>query len=267
MDILRQELLAQKERLGRAIIEAERILEDAPAGSLKMCTCGKYTRHYLITEKGNSTGKYISTKEADLISRHAGKSYAQKLLREAKIELMAVERLLRTLEAHDTEAVYSQLHPARKKLVTPILRDEQERIRYWNSLPYNSSTDFPEEKVFQTRRGEMVRSKSELMIADMYFELGIPYRYECEVKLKNGIVKHPDFTLYHASQRTVYYHEHLGRLDDERYRERNMKKFRLYEQSGIIVGKNLLITWESEKFPFNIQTFREQIKDLYGIND
>ncbi|MBO4927841.1 MAG: hypothetical protein J5379_06300 [Clostridiales bacterium] len=265
MDLLRRELLAHKERLERAIMEAEKIMEDAPVGSLKMCTCGKHTRHYLITEKGNSTGKYISTKEVDLISRHAKKSYAQKFLREARCELKAIEILLRSMNNHDAETVYTKLNPTRKKLVTPILRDEQERIRFWNGLSYNISTDFPEEKVFQTRRGEMVRSKSELMIADMYFELGIPYRYECEVKLKNGIVKYPDFTLYHAAQRTVYYHEHLGKLDDERYRERNMKKFRLYEQSGILVGKNLLITWESEKFPFNIQTFRGQIKGLFGI--
>ncbi len=111
----------------------------------------------------------------------------------------------------------------------------------------------------------MVRSKSELLIADMYYELGIPYRYECALKLKNGKVKHPDFTLYHAGRRMVLYHEHLGRLDDEGYRLRNMKKLRQYEESEICLGKNLLVSWEAEKFPFNIQVFRKEIEEIFWL--
>ena len=136
----------------------------------------------------------------------------------------------------------------------------------WLSQPFTTSTYKPEEKVFKTRRGEMVRSKSELMQADTYFELGIPYRYECELTLEDGTTKAPDFTLYHAPRRMTIYHEHLGLMDEEGYVNRNIKKLREYEENGIYVGKNLILTFETAKHPFNVHQFRETIKKIFWIN-
>ena len=50
-------------------------------------------------------------------------------------------------------------------------------------------------EVYETKKNELVRTKSEMMLADMYYELGIPYRYEAQLLLKNGKKKYPDFTL------------------------------------------------------------------------
>ncbi len=265
MDILMKELLARIERLEMAVESAKEMLKDAPEGSLKINNGKDRTRYYHITRKGDSKGRYIHTSENELLTRLAQKDYAQKMIIEASRELTDTRAFLQSVEKNASESLYSSLHPKRRVLLDPILRNEDERIRYWNSLPYSVSTYEPEEKVFQTRRGEMVRSKSELLIADMYYELGIPYRYECALKLKKGKVKYPDFTLYHAGRRTVLYHEHLGLLDDEGYRERNMKKLRQYEESGICLGKNLIISWESENFPFNIQVFRKQIEEIFWL--
>ena len=60
---------------------------------------------------------------------------------------------------------------------------------------YNTNPYYPEQKVYPTKKDEMVRSKSEVMLADMYCEMGIPYRYEAELVLKNGKKRYPDFTL------------------------------------------------------------------------
>ncbi|MBR4010125.1 MAG: hypothetical protein IKI87_04575 [Clostridiales bacterium] len=265
MDELKKELLARKDRLEKAISSAESFLESAPFGSLRISKSTDCTRYYLITQKGDTNGKYIHAEDRPLICQLAQKDYAKKLLAEARQELHDTEVYLRGIDKHNSESVYSKLDPKRQFLAEPILRNSDERIRYWNSLPYNISSYEPDEKIYPTKRGELVRSKSELLIADMYYDLGIPYRYECELKLKNGKVKYPDFTLYHSSRRTVYYHEHLGCLDDDAYRARNMRKLRLYEDNGIFPGKNLLISWESESFPFNIQSFREQIKELFDV--
>ena len=265
MDSFHRELIAQKERLQRAIYTANKVLADSPSGSLRISDDKDCTRYYHVTQKGDTLGKYISVKNKSLAGLLAQKDYARKLIIEATHELKKIDEWLEFKSKHSAETVYASIRIPRQKLFDPILRNEEERIRYWNSLPYNVSTDRPEERIFLTKRGEMVRSKSELMIADMYYDLGIPYRYECELVLKRGIVRHPDFTLYHSGLRTVYYHEHLGRLDDEEYRLRNMRKLRLYEDNGYFIGKNLLVSWESEKFPFNIQSFREEIKQIFWI--
>ena len=66
----------------------------------------------------------------------------------------------------------------------------------------------PEHLKYSTEKGELVRSKSELLIADMYYSLGIPYKYEAGVKLRGGIVRYPDFTLLRVRDRKEFYHEH-----------------------------------------------------------
>ncbi len=265
MDSLTKELMTRIERLEMAVESAKDVLKDAPEGSLRINRSASFTRFYHITQKGDTKGRYLPMSEKELVAELANKDYAQRLLTEAERELMETKVFLQKAEKNTSESLHAGLIPQRQELVDPILRNEEERIRYWNSLPYSTSSYEPEEKIFQTRRGEMVRSKSELLIADMYYELGIPYRYECALKLKNGKVKHPDFTLYHSGRRMVLYHEHLGRLDDEGYRLRNMKKLRQYEESGIFLGKNLLVSWEAEKFPFNIQVFRKEIEDIFWL--
>lgn len=265
MDVLKKELLLRKQRLEKAAASAEYLLKESPAGSLRISQGSDCTRYYLITKKGDTNGGYIRSEQMPFITQLAQKDYAKRLLSESKQELLDIDHVLRRIDKHNAESVYSKLDPKRQALVEPILRNADERINYWNSLPYNVSPYKPEDKVFPTRRGELVRSKSELMIADMYYDLDIPYRYECELKLKNDRIKYPDFTLYHSSRRTVIYHEHLGLLDNKEYLDQTLKKLRLYEENGIVPGKNLLISWETEKYPFNIHSFRAQIMELFDI--
>ncbi len=130
--------------------------------------------------------------------------------------------------------------------MSPLLISDEEYARRWNEEQFRISTYKPEGKIYAIRRDEMVRSKSEMMIADMYFEMGIPYRYECELRLKGGVVKYPDFTLLKKRTREVIYHEHLGRMDDEKYRKKNLRKIEEYRRNGIFVGKNLILTFEED---------------------
>ena len=102
------------------------------------------------------------------------------------------------------------------------------------------------------------------MIANALFSKGIPYKYERPVKLKNGEIVHPDFTILDARTRKEFFLEHLGKVDDPGYVNRNMQKFREYERSGINLGKNLLVTYESTKNPLNTRIVEEFIKIHFG---
>ena len=97
----------------------------------------------------------------------------------------------------------------------------------------------------------------------MFYALGIPYRYEASVKLKNGKTKYPDFTLLKLPERTEYYHEHLGILDDESYRMSNLIKLNEYAESQIFTGKNLILTFESVNAPLNIKVLRNNVKEIF----
>lgn len=87
--------------------------------------------------------------------------------------------------------------------------------------------------IHRTRRGEAVRSKSEVVIADLLFSLKIDYEYEKELVGFDGSRRWPDFTIDDPESGTRVYWEHLGMLDDPRYRDRWERKLAWYRSSGI----------------------------------
>ena len=265
MNSLLYELQARKQRLERAIRAAEKFLETAPEGRLRISNRSAGCRYYRVNQKYDTTGVYIPKKNTKLIAQLAQRDYALRFLKEAHKELSIIVACIRNLQHHDSDAIFSALNQDRQILVSPYMIDNENCAKMWLALPFQTSTYKPQEKEFKTKRGEYVRSKSELMLADMYYELGIPYRYECEVTLLNGQKKYPDFTLFHAPRRMVIYHEHLGRMDEEDYVNRNLRKLQGYAEIGIYPGKNLLLSFETKNCPFDLSQFREEVKEIFWI--
>jgi hypothetical protein len=72
--------------------------------------------------------------------------------------------------------------------------------------------------VHRTGRGDdLVRSKSEVIVADALHDLGLSYQYEAPLAFPSELPRHPDFTIHEPGSRPVYW-EHLGMLDLAGYR-------------------------------------------------
>ena len=110
------------------------------------------------------------------------------------------------------------------------------------SLVKHNNHFFEEKLIHKTLRGELVRSKSEVIIANELFNRGINYEYEQDLELKNGERRSPDFTIEVKEKRMTYYWEHLGMMSDPSYRQRWENKKKLYAENGIVEGYNLLIS-------------------------
>lgn len=87
--------------------------------------------------------------------------------------------------------------------------------------------------IHRAERGDLVRSKSELVIADKLHAAGIDYAYEQPLVLSGGRTRYPDFTIEDDASGITYYWEHLGLLDDPAYRTRWERKRKEYLQEGI----------------------------------
>ena len=87
--------------------------------------------------------------------------------------------------------------------------------------------------IHRTERGDLVRSKSELVIADKLYARGIDYAYEQPLVLPNGRTRYPDFTIADHARGVAFYWEHLGMLDDPGYRTRWEKKRTEYLSADI----------------------------------
>ena len=92
---------------------------------------------------------------------------------------------------------------------------------------------FEEYLIHRTARGEMVRSKSEVIIADHLANNDVEYGYEQPLTI-NGITKYPDFTIEDMESGLTFYWEHCGMLHVPSYRDRWEQKLGWYRAHDIL---------------------------------
>ena len=92
---------------------------------------------------------------------------------------------------------------------------------------------FEDHLIHRTARGEMVRSKSEVIIADHLANNDVEYGYEQPLTI-NGITKYPDFTIEDMESGLTFYWEHCGMLHVPSYRDRWKQKRGWYRAHNIL---------------------------------
>ena len=88
--------------------------------------------------------------------------------------------------------------------------------------------------IHRTIRGDLVRSKSELVIANKLHSEGIEFHYEQPLPVAEGKIRYPDFTITDHARGINFYWEHLGLLSDPSYRARWERKKDEYRSVGIL---------------------------------
>lgn len=128
----------------------------------------------------------------------------------------------------------------------------------WENEPYEQSDFMPEKKTMMTSRGLLVRTKSELLIAEALYRHGLRFRYEQVLWLDEKHCVVPDFTIMTADGR-VFYWEHRGRMDLVKYQNRQLQKDALYAKAGIVPWKNLIITYDTEDGNIDLRIIEAEI--------
>lgn len=259
---LKEQLEQRQNELQKALTHIRQAHAIEPDGKLRIAMTKGTPQYYRIIDAKDTVGGYIRKENQELISLLAQKGYHAKTEKNIKKELHEIEKLI-SLWRKPVENIYDELNAARKDLVSPLLVSDEIFEARWLAEQYESDPYYPENKIYETKRGEMVRSKSEMMIADAYYELDIPYRYEAKLTLQGGLYKFPDFTVLHKKTREIIYHEHFGLLNQEEYRLKALQKIEVYQKAGIYLGKNLIITYETEETPFNIRQIKKMFKKVF----
>lgn len=249
--------------LKKAITKAEKEVNQFPEGRLRINTSEHRIRYYHMLQRGDNEGNYIPKKQIMLAGQLAQKDYNSKFLEAAKLELSRLEQLIVQLTKENADIAYDNLSPERKSLITPYIQTDAQYAMAWQAKSYKANTFMAENKIYDTRRGEKVRSKSEAILADMFLELGIPYHYERPLNLRSGKTVYPDFTLLNRRTRKEVYFEHFGLLDDGAYLNGALQKLDGYRDSGIFPGKNLIFSYETEEYPLDIKGIREMLKGSF----
>jgi ATP-dependent exoDNAse (exonuclease V) alpha subunit len=154
----------------------------------------------------------------------------------------AQDQLILFVEGGDVSMLYHYTKP-----------EASETARRNTNLFYGSVRERAEEEIpyaehliHKTLKGHLVRSKSELVIANMLHEMRIDYAYEREMVGADGVRVRPDFSFVDAAGDLILW-EHLGMLGREDYRRGWEWKLKWYRANGYELGANLFITEDDDR--------------------
>lgn len=259
------EELQKQVRENKSIIKtAEGNISKAPRGTLRITHSKARALYYqsFPEQEGKSRYHYIRKENMNIAAALAQKDYDMRVVEAAKKQNRVISDFLRLYDPYSVISIFENLKPERKHLISPCKLSDAEYTAEWLSKQAETAPFRPEGLIYLTERGEMVRSKSEKIIADKLFSSGIPYKYECPLMLDSGITVHPDFTILLIKTREEKYWEHLGMMDNMGYISHALEKIEQYERTGILPGQDLILTHETSERPLDIKILNKIIGTL-----
>lgn len=259
--------------LSQKINQIEKYLEKAPEGYLKVRDRNhKYTYFHRRKDEKNKTQthylKLTNSNDVTLIVQLANKQYYKKLLPIIKKEHSTMKRFLDEYKPEEKYQIFDKLCDGRKAIICPAFEKPEmiiaKQVEKWKQEEWKQNKKYPEKLIYETDKGDYVRSKSEIIISNLLYANHdrCIYRYEAALTV-HGITLYPDFTIMKIKTGEIYYWEHFGMMDDEEYVNKTLQKIKEYILAGIFPGKQLICTFESKNQPLSIKVVKELIKEYF----
>lgn len=254
----------------KRIIEA--FQKNEPKGTLKLQKKGKAYAFYHQYRDSNDEWKkrYIKKSEKRLAVLLAQKQYYASIVPILEDNLQCLNVLLKKYQPRKIDELYNTLKPERKRLVEPIKYSKQWLINNWISKMNDKKQDnnfYPEGLRYETVQGDMVRSKSEVIIANLLYQRKdeIVYEYEHALELCVGgrvIILHPDFRILNLKTGRIVFWEHMGMLDDPEYANEFVNKVNAYVSNGYIPGRDVIFSCETSEKPLDTRVVKRLIDEI-----
>ena len=161
-----------------------------------------------------------------------------------------------------------------KKYASDYFSEAAQRLTnlFHEPNPVEWDTRFLEQNlIHRTIRGDAVRSKSEVVIANILYQKGVDYEYEKPLIGPDGKPRYPDFTFEDEGMGIIYFWEHLGMLNIPSYRQRWEQKLAWYREMGILPleeggGPNgtLIITRDDDRGGIHADKINALLDNLLG---
>ncbi len=254
-----QYLEKEKKKYQRIAQEAGKRVREAPDGTVRVIRHRNSFQFFIRTDPKDKNGTYLPKAEYARGAALVQKKYDQKILAASEKQAAVIDRFLKYYEPGCLKRIYTSLSDTRKSCLSPFEISDEEYAGIWQKEEYIHKPFLEGTPVHYTSRGERVRSKSEVMIADALDRAGIPYKYERPLQLEISVI-HPDFTILRPEDRSEIYWEHLGMMDDPAYCLSAIQRIRLYEAGGLFPGISLILTMELSNVPINLAVINQMIR-------
>ena len=215
--------------------EYQRQLKALPEGRLTVARKGTGA-YYSKFQSGTKT--YLGTAANEEV-----KSLQQRRILEASIQridsnLKLMDQYVRQYQPVDRMSVLQTLPKAYHNA-----EDLSQCGDEWERAPYDKSTQYPQWLTHQTLKGELVRTKSEALVANLLYNKGIPYHYEENLEFPEGVIA-PDFKVAVRSENRFKLLEHCGLLGSDRYVRKFNWKLQTYIRNGYIPWRDVFFTFD-----------------------
>lgn len=257
-----KKVIEQKEK------EVKQYSDILPQGTIRASYSGKnHTReqYYWREQSYDKSGKYVkkTPENQKFLKMMIQREYDQKIIKAVRGEYKYLQAGQQFSSGDSISRVFKSMGTLKQKWISPVLLSDAEYARIWRKQSFNTSSYKNENKLYKTRQGENVRSKSELIIANALFEHKIPYRYECPLIEKKRIWTLPDFTVLNVRRRKEYYWEHFGMMGNPNYVQKALKKIRDYEKHHKFPGIDIIYTFESSEISIDPEIIEEIIENYF----
>lgn len=266
-----QQLYAREEFVKKQLSIVDRELSHRADGGLKITRRGQ--RHYYSLQRFNSVTKkyectYINKKNMGIARKIATHDYYSNIRRVLLKEIKLLKELISNEFEKTIDNCYFELCDGRREIVSPLAGTAQSRIDSWMNEVYEPNTSYPETLTHRTERGEMVRSKSEELIANYLYSQReyLDYKYERPMEVKvNGKKEtiYPDFTIINLRTGETFILEHVSRLDIPSYHDKFVWKHRAFIENGFIQNGMVFYSFESEKYPFSLKHVKKLVQEVF----
>ncbi len=257
MLLLEKAILKQKE-LAEILGTVEKQLNTVPKGNLCISKSHGTFQYYMAEEGKPNKRFYLNKKKRNIATALAQRDYNKALRIILKDNILALNNFLRMYKPQQFIDCYTKLPLARKELITPIFLSNKEYAQVWQKKEYEHKREIPEGNLLSFKN-EPMRSKSEVIIANLLKKNNIPYHYEYPVRMKNGATLHADFLCLNTQTRQEFYWEHCGRMDNPEYTTNMATRIAEYSKQGIFIGKNLILTMETAQSPLDTKEVERMI--------
>lgn len=254
-----------KERVAeieQVLMDKEMSIEKAPVGKIRVTQNRLATQYYYRKETVDRNGVYLKRNQNKLAAALAQKDYDCKLIAELTVEIKILKRFLNSYQPKRIEEIYNSLHECRKTLIRPVILPDEDYAREWMNFEYKMKAFNDGASEYYSAKGERVRSKSEIIIADTLNRFNVPYRYECPINIGGNGTIHPDFTCLNIRTRKEYLWEHNGMMSDADYADYATKRIDMYTLAGYSADENLILTYETVNKPLNSRVIEYYIRKL-----
>ncbi|MCR5467504.1 MAG: hypothetical protein K6F37_00975 [Lachnospiraceae bacterium] len=257
-----------KEMLEKQLIELDELMAQVETSLAKKKGVQDYNVHvgkknncaqYYLWDKENNKRIYVRKIDLPDLRKVVQKKYENSVLKTLEQQRKSLSLFIKHYDVEKIKYEYIKLPEAKRLMIEPVIESDEEYVEKWLDDKYEGM-EIKNGTEFYSDGGVRVRSKSELIIANLLEKYGVPYKYEKPIYLEGYGMVSPDFKCLKVKERKELTWEHFGMMDKEEYANRNIAKINAYIQNGYYEGVNMLMTFETSKVPISSKLVKNMIE-------